>query len=48
MGLSAPWADSLEIIAYQPVKIFWGLIQWALVPLVTMFFFGYYNEFTVV
>ena len=33
MVLSAPWDDSLQIIDLQPVKIYKGLTQWALVPL---------------
>ena len=34
MGLSAPRADSIEIVAFHPVKIiFRGLTQLSLVPL---------------
>ena len=33
IGLSAPRADSLEIIDLQTVQHYWGLTQWALLPL---------------
>ena len=35
MGLSAPWDDSLDNIALNPVLKYYGLTQWALVNLGT-------------
>ena len=46
MGLSAPWENSLDIIALHPLKEYEGLVQYTLVTLGTTLIYiaGYYQN----